>query len=163
MVAYHEFPIGANEPMTSTFETTADTLLRELSDRAEISELLARNWRTMDDKDFDAATDLYTEDIKLVMAGGEPITGAAAVIESTRALNVNYKATQHNGCSLSIELDGDRATAYANVIGVLVGGVPEVPAVSVTAVGVRVGVLRTEAGWKMNLIELTPRYRYPVG
>ncbi|TDP90572.1 nuclear transport factor 2 family protein [Labedaea rhizosphaerae] len=149
--------------MTSTFQTAQDALLRELSDRAEISELLARNWRTMDDKDFDAARDLYTEDIALVMAGGEPITGAQAVIDSTRALNVSYKSTQHNGCSLSIELDGDRATAHANVIGVLVGGVPEVPAVSVTAVGARVGVVRTDGGWRMDRIELTPRYRYPVG
>lgn len=148
--------------MTSTFETTQEVLLRELSDRAEISELLAKNWRTMDDKDFDAAADLFTDDIALVMAGGEPITGARAVIDSTRELNVAYKATQHNGCSLSIALDGDRAIVHANVIGVLVGGVPEVPPVSVTAVGARVGVVRAGEGWRMNRIELTPRYRYPV-
>jgi uncharacterized protein (TIGR02246 family) len=148
--------------MTSTFQTAQDALLRELVDRAEISDLLAKNWRTMDDKDFDAAADLFTEDITLVVAGGEPIIGAAAVIESTRALNVSYKATQHNGCSMGIELDGDRATVHANVLGVLVGGVPEVPEVSVTAVGARVGVVRTDGGWRMDRIELTPRYLYPA-
>jgi len=149
--------------MTNMLETEQATLLRELSHRAEISELLARNWRMMDEKDFDRTEELYTDDIALVMAGGEPLVGAAAVIECTRELNVPYRATQHNGCSLSIELDGDRAVAYANVIGVLVGAGGDVPPVSVTAVGARVGVVNTAHGWRINRIELTPRYRYPVG
>jgi hypothetical protein len=149
--------------MTSTFETDHDTLLRELSHRAEISELLARNWRMMDDKDFDNTDALYTDDITLAMPGGRSITGVADVVEATRALNEPYQATQHNGCSMSIELDGDRATVHANVIGVLVGREKEAPPVSVTAVGARVGVVHTERGWRMNRIELTPRYRYPAG
>ncbi|CAM3542001.1 nuclear transport factor 2 family protein [Kibdelosporangium persicum] len=148
--------------MTHAIETEHDTLLRELSHRAEISDLLARNWRTMDEKDFDSAAELFTDDIVLVMAGGEPIVGAAEVIECTRALNVPYGATQHNGCSIGIDLDGDRATVHANVIGVLVGATDDVPPVSVTAVGARVGVVLTEQGWRINRIELTPRYRYPV-
>jgi ketosteroid isomerase-like protein len=148
--------------MTSTFSTDQETLLRELLHRAEISELLARNWRTMDDKDFDAAKELFTDDITLVVGGGEPIVGAAEVIECTRALNVNYGATQHNGSSLSIELHGDTAIVRANVIGVLVGATPEVAPVSLSVVGAVVGVVLTDGGWRMNRIELTPRYRYPA-
>jgi hypothetical protein len=148
--------------MTNMVETEQATLLRELSHRAEISELLARNWRMMDDKDFDNTDGLYTDDITLAMTGGEPITGVAKVVECTRELNVPYRATQHNGCSISIELDGDRAVAHANVIGVLVGAGNDAPPVSVTAVGARVGVVNTDRGWRINSIELTPRYRYPV-
>ncbi|ONI81603.1 hypothetical protein ALI144C_20095 [Actinosynnema sp. ALI-1.44] len=149
--------------MTNTFTTEQDTLLRRLSDRAEISELLTRNWRALDAQEFDDADEMYTDDITLVVGGGEPIAGRAEVVRITRELNVHYQATQHNGSSLGIELDGDRATVTANVIGVLIGRENEAPPVSVNVTGAHVGCVRTERGWRMNSIELTPRYRYPVG
>nr|WP_042179849.1 nuclear transport factor 2 family protein [Kibdelosporangium sp. MJ126-NF4]ADB02840.1 AzicU3 [Kibdelosporangium sp. MJ126-NF4]CEL14057.1 hypothetical protein [Kibdelosporangium sp. MJ126-NF4]CTQ88423.1 hypothetical protein [Kibdelosporangium sp. MJ126-NF4] len=149
--------------MTNTFTTEHDTLLRRLSDRAEISELLSLNWRALDAQDFDNADEMYTDDIELVVGGGEPITGLAEVVRITRELNVHYESTQHNGSSLGIELDGDRAVVTANVIGVLIGRANEAPPVSVNVTGARVGVVRTERGWRMDRIELTPRYRYPVG
>lgn len=148
--------------MTSTFTTEQSELLRRLSDRAEISELLTRNWQALDAQDFDNADEIYTDDITLVVGGGEPIAGRDAVIKITRELNVHYKATQHNGSTLGIELGGDRGVVTANVIGVLVGRENEAPPVSVNVTGARVGVVRTERGWRMDSIVLTPRYSYPV-
>jgi len=86
--------------------------IRALSDRFEIQDLLVAYTQAIDQKDFDALDDLFTEDaiIDYTEAGGAK--GNLTEIKSylARALE-KFPSMQHMLGLPQIKIDGDRATA----------------------------------------------------
>jgi uncharacterized protein (TIGR02246 family) len=79
-------------------------------DRAEIAELLARYAIACDRKAFDAVGECFTEDGQATYSGVRLPQGRAAIVAHLQPLS-DIPMTQHVVGSISIELDGDSATA----------------------------------------------------
>ena len=86
--------------------------LQELSDRAEISDLIVGYSYAVDSHDWDALDDIFTADATLdfTATGGE--RGALPAIKTwfERVLNL-FAGHQHLVAPSKIDIDGDRATA----------------------------------------------------
>ena len=81
-----------------------------LSDYVAICETKARYCRTLDSKDWDGYTDVFTEDLILDTepAGGYKVHGRAEAIRMIRA-SVEQAKTSHQVHSPEIEFHGDSA------------------------------------------------------
>ncbi|MDO8214017.1 nuclear transport factor 2 family protein [Conexibacter sp. CPCC 206217] len=133
--------------------------LRELNDRAEIAQLVARLGRFLDEHRFDAAREVFTEDVTVDTPGGRSRGIDAVVAQASRNHAV---PTQHRITDALVDLDGDRATVAANLVVVFVtpGGAPApgvLPAPQRT-LGERYGfdAVRTPAGWRLSHVGVTP-------
>jgi hypothetical protein len=93
--------------------------LQELSDRAEISDIVARLGYTQDDKDFDGLAALFADRIGFDMpaAGGDPATDItrAELASLARTVLSGFTATQHRACNVLTTVDGDIAHCRAMV------------------------------------------------
>jgi len=79
-------------------------------DRAEITDLLARYAIACDRREFDAVGECFTEDGQATYSGKRLDPGRAAIVAHMQPL-AQLPLTQHVVGSVSITLDGDRATA----------------------------------------------------
>ncbi|MCU1376545.1 MAG: hypothetical protein JWO68_3831 [Actinomycetia bacterium] len=79
-------------------------------DRAEIAELLARYAIACDRREFDQVGQCFTEDGQATYSGTRLDPGRAAIVAHLQPL-VDVPMTQHVVGSMSITVDGDRATA----------------------------------------------------
>ena len=93
--------------------------LQELSDRAEISDIVARLGYTQDDKDFDGLAALFADRIGFDMpaAGGDPATDITRdeLASLARTVLSGFTATQHRACNVLTTVDGDIAHGRAMV------------------------------------------------
>ena len=87
--------------------------LQELIDRTEIIELVSRLGVWLDEKRFDEARSILTEDATVTTPGGS-VAGVDRVAAQARRNHV--VPTQHVITNVLIDLDGDRATVGANLI-----------------------------------------------
>ena len=91
--------------------------LQRLADRQAIGDLIMRLTLMLDDRRYDQAPAIFTDDVRVRTAAGSA-SGMAAVVEHARR---NHTVrTQHAVCGLLIDLQGDRATARANFINTFV-------------------------------------------
>ncbi|PSJ29163.1 nuclear transport factor 2 family protein [Streptosporangium nondiastaticum] len=124
--------------------------LQDLADRADITDLLDRYLRSLDERVFDEAwaRAFHTEDVTAEMPIGT-VRGREAVLAHTRRGMALFDRTVHLGAGLLIEIDGDRATVRGAQLSthVLAGG-SEAPFVS----GGRTltGLVRTADGWRIS-------------
>src|SRR4051812_45691016 len=95
------------------------TDLRELIDRSELAELVARHSLWIDEQRYDESDQLFTDDVVVKSVRGEA-AGIEALVQLARKGHDTYVRTLHNKSNLVIELDGDTATVRANDIAVLV-------------------------------------------
>ena len=79
-------------------------------DRAEIIDLLARYAIACDRREFDAVGECFTEDGQATYSGKRLDPGRAAIVAHMQPL-ASLPLTQHVVGSVSVSLDGDRATA----------------------------------------------------
>lgn len=86
--------------------------LRTLTDRAEITDLLGRYLRSLDDGVLDEewARAFHTEDVTAQMPIGT-VHGRDALLARVRRGMALFDRTVHLGTNAVIEVDGDRATA----------------------------------------------------
>ncbi|MGP3971610.1 nuclear transport factor 2 family protein [Streptomyces sp. 6N223] len=133
--------------------------LRGLLDRAEITDLVDRYLRSLDERDaFDEewARSLATEDVRSETPVG-PAQGRSALAQHTQGALAQFARTQHVGANPVIELSGDAATVRLNALMThihpdelherlgerfIVGGVIEG------------GLARTEEGWRFRRITI---------
>jgi len=86
---------------------------QELSDRQEIVDLITRYTRAVDTKTF-APVDVFTDDAVLdYSAAGGPATCPAEALAWVAEMMQVFDRWQHTIGQVSIELDGDSATATA--------------------------------------------------
>ena len=130
--------------------------LRELTDRAEITQLVARLGRFLDERRFDTAREVFVEQIAVDTPGGTAQGIDAVVAQASR--NHDVDRTQHVITDVLIDLDpaGDRATVAANLTVVFVPDAAT-PARHRT-LGERYAfeAVRTADGWRLARVEVTP-------
>ncbi|MGW2179133.1 nuclear transport factor 2 family protein [Streptomyces sp. NPDC001732] len=86
--------------------------LRALTDRAEITDLLDRYLRSLDEGVFDEewARAFHTENVTAEMPIGT-VQGRDALLSHIRRAMALFDRTVHLGTNAVVEVDGDRATA----------------------------------------------------
>ncbi|MFL1381645.1 MULTISPECIES: nuclear transport factor 2 family protein [unclassified Nocardiopsis] len=132
--------------------TGTDTLVRELADRAELADLVARHSLWIDEGRYDESDRLFTEDVVFTSARGEA-RGIEALAGLARSRHDRYAATLHNKSNLVIELAGDAATVRAHDVAVFViDGKTQ----AIAAARHRYGARRTPDGWRFDRLEVTP-------
>jgi len=99
--------------------TSTETLIRELADRAELADLVARHSLWIDEGRFDETGRLFTDDVVVQSPRGEA-RGIEALLGLVRKGHDTYLRTLHNKCNLVIEIDGETATVRAHDIAVFV-------------------------------------------
>ncbi|WP_067673220.1 nuclear transport factor 2 family protein [Nocardia miyunensis] len=130
--------------------TSTETLIRDLADRAELTDLVARHSLWIDEGSFDETDRLFTEDVVVTSPRGQA-SGIEALIGLVHAGHGTYAGTLHNKCNLVIDLDGDTATVRAHDIAVFVID----DKTEAVAAGIhRYRARRTENGWRFNGLEI---------
>jgi hypothetical protein len=132
--------------------TSTETLIRQLADRAELADLVARHSLWIDEGRYDETDRLFTEDVVVKSPRGEAC-GIGALIELVRSGHDRYVRTLHNKSNLVIEVDGETATVRAHDIAVFV---IDDKTEAVAAGSHRYGARRTEDGWRFDRLEITP-------
>jgi hypothetical protein len=125
----------------------------ELADRQAITDLIFRIGTMLDAKRFEDAEVIFTPDVTVRTPGGSA-RGMEAVLGQARRNHA--VVTQHIQTNLVISLDGDRATAHANLVAVYVPS-PNPPAARlVVGARYRFVAARTAAGWRVTAMEIDP-------
>ncbi|MGI8333626.1 nuclear transport factor 2 family protein [Actinomadura scrupuli] len=143
--------------MTTT--TAADTArLQELSDRADLNDLLARQGLWLDERRFDETASIFTEDATVETPGGRA-KGLQALAEQAHRNHSRYAATQHVTTNVLIDLDGDRATVRANLIVTFVRDAATPEPTLTMGERYRFEAARTRHGWRFSRVKATPVWR----
>lgn len=132
--------------------TGTDTLVRELADRAELADLVARHSLWIDERRYDETDRLFTSDVVVSSPRGEA-RGIDALVALARRGHDGYARTLHQKGNLVVEIDGDTATVRAHDLAVLV--VDDATEAIAAAIH-RYGARRTEHGWRLDRLEVTP-------
>jgi 3-phenylpropionate/cinnamic acid dioxygenase small subunit len=134
--------------------TESRRLLQELVDRNEITDLVSRLGVWLDDKQFDDAPSILTEDASARTPGGS-VEGLDLIVEQARR-NHDVARTQHVITNVLIDLDGDRATVRANLIVTMVDRA-EAPGYHFD-IGERYDfeAARTPQGWRLTRVQSSP-------
>lgn len=86
--------------------------LQELSDRAEIQDLISRYAYAIDDRDWDALDSVFTPDAIIDYSEAGGARGTVAEIKEFLAKAMpNFTAFQHLSTTTQVKIDGDRAKA----------------------------------------------------
>ncbi|MGW2636984.1 nuclear transport factor 2 family protein [Streptomyces sp. NPDC001348] len=123
--------------------------LQALTDRAEITDLLDRYLRSLDEGVFDEewARAFHTEDVTAEMPVGT-VRGRAALRTRVRQAMALFERTVHLGTNAVIEIDGSRATARGAQLSthVLADGSGSV---FISAGHADTALVRTADGWRI--------------
>lgn len=130
---------------------TTDALIRDLADRAELAELVARHSLWIDEG-FAETDRLFTDDVVVGSIHGDA-RGREALVALGRRAHDEYVRTLHCKSNIVIEIDGDTATARAHDIAVYVlDDETEVVAAAIHHYGAR----RTAGGWRFDRLDVSP-------
>ena len=122
-----------------------------MNDRQDITDLISRLGRWLDDKRFDEAGTVLTDNVTVSTPGGQAEGIERVVAQASRNHQV---PTQHLITNVLVDLDGDSATATANLLVTFAG-----PVLERHGERYRFGVTRTSDGWRLSRIEVTPVWR----
>lgn len=135
--------------ITSTHDTVADQLA--------IADVLHRWGASLDEQDFDVLLSVFADDATITTPGGQS-TGAEAVRAQAVANHIPEVRTQHRMSDLIVDLDGDRAGARANYVGVFAKGDGKYAPPSVFQIGsvCRFELVRTADRWQIKSFTMHP-------
>jgi hypothetical protein len=120
-----------------------------MNDHQDITNLISRLGRWLDDKRFDDARSVLTEDVTVSTPGGQAEGLERVVAQASRNHQV---PTQHLITNVLVDLDGDSATATANLLVTFAGE-------SQQGERYAFGAARTPDGWRLSSIQVTPVWR----
>lgn len=145
----------------TTIATEGGTRLQELADRADLTDLVARQGLWLDELGFDDAEQtaaVFTADATVETPGGRA-EGRQTLSAQARRNHERYARTQHQTSNILIDLDGDRADVRANLLATLVrdAAVPE-PTLTLGE-RYRFEAVRTAQGWRFSHVEVTLVWR----
>lgn len=111
--------------MRSASTATLDEMVRWLVDRAEISDLLHRFARALDEKDFESYAATFAEEGELILPWGGH-RGRQGLADYVQADLARFPRTHHISANHQISVDGDRATSrsYLQAVHLVQGGDP---------------------------------------
>lgn len=119
-----------------------------VADRIEIADLFSRFARLLDDKRWDDAHTVFTDDVVGYSPRLAEVHGLDKLVAFMRASEVEGEHTQHVHTDLIVDLDGDQAAVTANSVVYFFrdGQAPHQTS------GLRLAciVVRTPAGWRIR-------------
>ncbi|WTW99900.1 nuclear transport factor 2 family protein [Streptomycetaceae bacterium NBC_01309] len=122
-----------------------------IADRIEIADLFSRFALLLDEKRWDDADTVFTDDVSGHSPRSGTIHGLDKLVDFMRQAEVEGEHTQHVTTDLLVDVDGDQATATANSLVYFYrdGQAPHL------ASGLRLActVVRTAAGWRLRETE----------
>jgi 3-phenylpropionate/cinnamic acid dioxygenase small subunit len=132
---------------------STDTLI---ADRIEITDLFTRFALLLDEKRWEDAGTVFTDDVAVRSPRGGELRGIDKVVSFMRQSEVEGEQTQHTTTDLLVDIDGDQAAASANS---LVYYYRDGQAPHFTG-GLRLAgtVVRTPAGWRIREQRITPAW-----
>lgn len=124
--------------------------LQELSDRAEITDLLVRYTRAVDQQLWNELDQIFTPDAHIDYSAFGGSTGDLAATKKflSEAMTL-FTKTQHMLGVPAITLDGDRATAVTPCHNPMLLGEGEDSKVMVCSLWYHHELVRTEHGWRI--------------
>ncbi|WP_280261421.1 nuclear transport factor 2 family protein [Nocardia wallacei] len=131
--------------------TSTDALIRDLADRAELTELVARHSLWVDEG-FADTDRLFTEDVVVTSVRGEA-HGIEALTALARKGHDAYARTLHHKSDIVIEIDGDTATVRAHDLAVYV---LDDKTEALAAAIHRYGARRSTDGWRFDRLDVSP-------
>jgi SnoaL-like domain len=138
--------------------------LQDLSDRAEITDVLVREASAMDRRDWESWEAQFTPDAFIDYTANDGARGNPAEVRAWLAAVLGrFTACQHLSSNHEISLYGDRATVRSmQYIGVRTES-PEGPRVLFSGIWFRDELRRTDAGWRIGsrIEELAWRHNFP--
>jgi hypothetical protein len=143
------------EPTHTTVRVDAALELQELRDRHAIGQLIDALGLWLDEKRFDDALAILTDDVAAETPGGTA-RGLAAVVDQARRNHPEDTGTQHVIANAVIDLDGDRAHAGANLIATFFDAArPSAPRLQLGE-RYRLDLVRTPDGWRISAVRTSP-------
>ena len=131
---------------------STESLIRDLADRAELADLVARHSLWIDEARYDETGRLFTEDVVVTSRRGDA-RGTEALIAVARSRHDQYVRTMHSKSNLVIELDGDVASVRAHDLAVYI---LDDKTEAVAAATHRYHARRTQDGWRFDRLDVTP-------
>jgi hypothetical protein len=132
---------------------TDSTLIHDLTDRREITDLVSRLGLWLDEGRFDEAPSILTQDVAVSTPGGQA-QGIERVIAQARR-NHQHAHLQHVISNVLIDLDGDLAAVRANLVVTFADDAIS----SQQGERYRFEALRTPDGWRLSRVEVEPVWR----
>ena len=136
--------------------TELGSQVQELVDRNEITDLVGRVGLWLDEKRFEEARSIFTEDATADTPGGS-VRGVDLLVE--QASRGHEDRTQHVITNVLVDLAGDRATVRANVIATMVPDTDAPETRFVIGGRYRFEAVRTPEGWRFSRLEVKPVWR----
>ncbi|WP_327147517.1 nuclear transport factor 2 family protein [Nocardia sp. NBC_01329] len=132
--------------------------LRELTDRAELTALVDRLARALDERDFDRFRTIYTTDATAQTPGGEASGRDALTAQASRSHSPD-QVIQHFVSNIAIDLATDTAEIRANLLAVFApattdGTLPN-PRFTLGEI-YRFSARRLPEGWRLSRVHSTP-------
>ena len=125
-----------------------------MSDRDSLIDLVSRLGLWLDEKRFDEAGSIFTDDVSVSTLGGSA-EGIEAVAEQARR-NHSVDRTQHVITNVLIDLDGDRATVGGNLMVTFVERADTPGTHFQLGERYRFKAARTPQGWRLSRVEVRP-------
>lgn len=127
-----------------------------IADRIEITDLFTRFALLLDEKRWEHAHTVFTDDVAVHSPRGGELRGIDNVVGFMRRGDVHGQHAQHTTTDLLVDIDGDQAAVSANS---LVFYYREGQAPHFTG-GLRLAgtVVRTPAGWRFREQRITPAW-----
>ncbi|MEU0152518.1 nuclear transport factor 2 family protein [Micromonospora fulviviridis] len=127
-----------------------------IADRIEITDLFTRFALLLDEKRWEDADTVFTDDVAVHSPRGGELRGIHKVVGFMRQSEVEGQHTQHTTTDLLVDIDGDQAVVTANS---LVYYYRDGQAPHFTG-GLRTAgaVVRTPAGWRIREQRITPAW-----
>ncbi|MEC3919923.1 nuclear transport factor 2 family protein [Nocardia sp. CDC160] len=139
---------------------TTTRQFQDLADKFEITELVSRLGRALDEGDWEELAELYTLDASARTPGGLA-TGREALVTQARRNHSPDRHIQHVISGVLITLDGDTARVRANLLAVFawdpaqdptLGSRPQLTLGEIY----RFEAVRTPGGWRFSRVESSP-------
>lgn len=138
--------------------------LEELSDRAEIQDVIVQEASAMDRRDWSRWESLFTEDAEIDYSENDGAKGRPAVVRAWLAAVLGgFHSYQHLSSNTEIELEGDRARARSMQYIAVRMDTSEDVRVVFSGIWFRDELQRTAAGWRISKRheELAWRHNFP--
>jgi SnoaL-like domain len=129
-------------------------LLKDLTDRQAVTDLVSRLALWLDERRSEDPHDILTEDVTVATAGGSA-QGIDRVAEQARRTH-DVEGLQHVITNVLIDLDGDRASVRANLIVTFVPSADARQAHTMRGERYRFEAVRTGVGWRLSRVEVDP-------
>ncbi|MFE7742068.1 nuclear transport factor 2 family protein [Nocardia sp. NPDC057455] len=151
-------PLAALAAACTSAAATPAPEVREIVDRQQITALVDRLGRALDEGRFDDLRAIFTQDATAKTPGGTA-EGRAALIAQASRNHSDEQRIQHVIGNVLIDLRGDAADVRANLIATFApasadGTIPQ-PRYTLGEI-YRFDAVRTEKGWRLSRVQTTP-------